>query len=213
MIWIHYFFRQIFEPAQNGNKCGRDRHRIGGALRCDFLLAEKVRNANEEGSSWKVASNKTHMWGTQNTFFSRSGVEINFSDVNIVTVVEHFLPREQIFANICSLGSFHFFDSCDKNLMGVFIFFDCCDKNLIVLSRQLLIPLNSSKDDNSFVIIFLFLKFEIFVLFLLPTVKKIVYILLERMLIFPSVLCSPRASPSGYKLHLRKNHAFLSLNI
>jgi hypothetical protein len=133
-----------------------------------------------------------------------------------VTEVEHFLPREQIFANTCSLGSFHFFDSCDKNLMGVFIFFDCCDKNLIVLSRQLLIPLNSSKDDNSFVIIFLFLKFEIFVLFLLPTVKKIVYILLERMLIFPSVLCSlcsPRASPSGYKLHLRKNHAFLSLNI
>jgi hypothetical protein len=123
-----------------------------------------------------------------------------------VTEVEHFLPR----ANICSLGSFHFFDSCDKNLMGVFIFFDCCDKNLIVLSRQLLIPLNSSKDDNSFVIILLFLKFEIFVLFLLPTVKKIV---LERMLIFPSVLCSPRASPSGYKLHLRKNHAFLSLNI
>jgi hypothetical protein len=136
-------------------------------------------------------------------FFSRSGVEINFSDVNIVTEVEHFLPRE----------SFHFFDSCDKNLMGVFIFFDCCDKNLIVLSRQLLIPLNSWKDDNSFVIIFLFLKFEIFVLFVLPTVKKIVYILLERMLIFPSVLCSPRASPSGYKLHLRKNHAFLSLNI
>jgi hypothetical protein len=130
-----------------------------------------------------------------------------------VTEVEHFLPREQIFANICSLGSFHFFDSCDKNLMGVFIFFDCCDKNLIVLSRQLLIPLNSSKDDNSFVIIFLFLKFEIFVLFLLPTVKKIVYILLKRMLIFPSVLCSPRASPSGYKLHLRKNHTFLSLNI
>jgi hypothetical protein len=132
-------------------------------------------------------------------FFSRSGVEINFSDVNIVTEVEHFLPREQIFANICSLGSFHFFDSCDKNL--------------IVLSRQLLIPLNSSKDDNSFVIIFLFLKFEIFVLFLLHTVKKIVYILLERMLIFPSVLCSPRASPSGYKLHLRKNHTFLSFNI
>jgi hypothetical protein len=93
-----------------------------------------------------------------NGIFSRSGVEINFSDVNIVTEVEHFLPREQIFANICSLGSFHFFDSCDKNL--------------IVLSRQLLIPLNSSKDDNSFVIIFLFLKFEIFVLFLLPTVKK-----------------------------------------
>jgi hypothetical protein len=147
------------------------------------------------------------------TVFSRSGVEINFSDVNIMTEVEHFLPREQIFANTCSLGSFHFFDSCDKNLMGVFIFFECCDKNLIVLSRQLLIPLNSSKDDNSFVIIFLFLKFEIFVLFLLPTVKKIVYILLERMLIFPSVLCSPRASPSGYKLHLRKNHAFLSLNI
>jgi hypothetical protein len=115
--------------------------------------------------------------------------------------------------SICSLGSFHFFDSCDKNLMEVFIFFDCCDKNLIVLSRQLLIPLNSSKDDNSFVIIFLFLKFEIFVLFLLPTVKKIIYILLERMLIFPSVLCSPRASSSGYKLHLRKNHAFLSLNI
>jgi hypothetical protein len=138
--------------------------------------------------------------------FSRSGVEINFSDVNIVTEVEHF-------QNICSLGSFHFFDSCNKNLMGVFIFFDCCDKNLIVLSRQLLILLNSSKDDNSFVIIFLFLKFEIFVLFLLPTVKKIVYILLERMLIFPSVLCSPRVSPSGYKLHLRKNHAFLSLNI
>jgi hypothetical protein len=61
MICIHYFFRQIFEPAQNGNKCGRDRHRIGGALRCDFLLAEKVRNANDEGSSWKSAANKTHM--------------------------------------------------------------------------------------------------------------------------------------------------------
>jgi hypothetical protein len=30
--------------------------------------------------------------------FSRSGVEINFSDVNVVTEVEHFLPREQIFA-------------------------------------------------------------------------------------------------------------------
>jgi hypothetical protein len=108
---------------------------------------------------------------------------------------------------VTEVEHFHFFDSCDKNLMGVFISFDCCDKNLIVLSRQLLISLNSSKDDNSFVIIFLFLKFEIFVLFLLPTVKKIVYILLERMLIFPS------ASPSGYKLHLRKNHAFLSLNI
>jgi hypothetical protein len=26
--------------------------------------------------------------------------KINFSDVNIVTEVEHFLPREQIFANI-----------------------------------------------------------------------------------------------------------------
>jgi hypothetical protein len=63
MICIHYFFRQIFEPAQNGNKCGRDRHRIGGALRCVFLLAEKkkVRNANDEGSSWKSAANKTHM--------------------------------------------------------------------------------------------------------------------------------------------------------
>jgi hypothetical protein len=61
VICLHYFFRQIFEPAQNGNKCGRDRHRIGGALRCDFLLAEKVRNANDEGSSWKSAANKTHM--------------------------------------------------------------------------------------------------------------------------------------------------------
>jgi hypothetical protein len=58
-------------------------------------------------------------YGRENNIFSRSGVEINFSDVNIVTEVEHFLPREQI----CSLGSFHFFDSCDKNLMGVFIFF------------------------------------------------------------------------------------------
>jgi hypothetical protein len=38
---IHYLFRQIFEPAQNGNKCGRDRHRSGGALGCVFLLAEK----------------------------------------------------------------------------------------------------------------------------------------------------------------------------
>jgi hypothetical protein len=35
------FSAKYFEPAQNGNKCGRDRHRIGGALRCDFLLAEK----------------------------------------------------------------------------------------------------------------------------------------------------------------------------
>jgi hypothetical protein len=72
--------------------------------------------------------------------------------------------------------------------MGVFIFFDCCDKNLIVLSRQLLIPLNSSKDDNSFVIIFLFLKFEIFVLFLLPTVKKIVYMLRTKTIIRPITL-------------------------
>jgi hypothetical protein len=61
MIWTHYFFRQIFEPAQNGNKCGRDRHRSGGALRCVFLLAEKVRNANGEGSSWKSTANKTHV--------------------------------------------------------------------------------------------------------------------------------------------------------
>jgi hypothetical protein len=60
---------------------------------------------------------------------------------------------------------------------------------------------------------FLILKIRDFCAVLLPTVKKIVYILLERMLIFPSVLCSPRASPSGYKLHLRKYHAFLSLNI
>jgi hypothetical protein len=126
-------------------------------------------NEQENGGNYNF---ENHYDDAQNNFFSRSGVEINFSDVNIVTEVEHFLPREQIFANTCSLGSFHFFDSCDKNLMGVFIFFDCCDKNLIVLSRQLLIPLNSSKDDNSFVIIFLFLKFEIFVLFLLPTVKK-----------------------------------------
>jgi hypothetical protein len=55
----------LFPPnirtCANGNKCGRDRHRIGGALRCDFLLAEKVRNANDEGSSWKSAANKTHM--------------------------------------------------------------------------------------------------------------------------------------------------------
>jgi hypothetical protein len=29
-----------------------------------------------------------------NIIFSRSGVEINFSDVNIVTEVEHLLPRE-----------------------------------------------------------------------------------------------------------------------
>jgi hypothetical protein len=92
---------------------------------------------------WKLRKMLIDTMGKVNKqVFSRSGVEINFSDVNIVTEVEHFLPREQIFANICSLGSFHFFDSCDKNLMGVFIFFDCCDKNLIVLSRQLLIPLN-----------------------------------------------------------------------
>jgi hypothetical protein len=53
---------------------------------------------------------------------------------------------------------------------------------------------------------FLFLKFEIFVLFLLPTVKKIVYILLERMLIFPSVLCTlgkiMHFSPSIYNILL-----------
>jgi hypothetical protein len=30
----------------------RDRHRSGGALRCVFILAEKVRNANDEG--WKL---------------------------------------------------------------------------------------------------------------------------------------------------------------
>jgi hypothetical protein len=63
MIWIHYFFRQIFEPAQNGNKCGRDRHRIGGALRCVFFWRKKVWNTNGEGSSRKSAANKTHMWG------------------------------------------------------------------------------------------------------------------------------------------------------
>jgi hypothetical protein len=40
-------FRQIFEPAQNGNKCG---HRSGGALRCVFLLA------NDKGSSRKSAA-------------------------------------------------------------------------------------------------------------------------------------------------------------
>jgi hypothetical protein len=33
-------------------------------------------------------------------FFSRSGVETNFSDVNVVTEVEHFLPREQIFVTV-----------------------------------------------------------------------------------------------------------------
>jgi hypothetical protein len=56
-----------------------------------------------------------YSFATHLLFFSRSGVETNFSDVNIVTEVEHFLPREQIFANTCSLGSFHFFYSCDKN--------------------------------------------------------------------------------------------------
>jgi hypothetical protein len=30
---------------------------------------EKVRNANDEGSSWKSAANKTHMWGTPNFYF------------------------------------------------------------------------------------------------------------------------------------------------
>jgi hypothetical protein len=66
-------FRQIFEPAQNGYKNGGDRHRSVGrdptlvvivieaegpypprTRRCVFLLAEKVRNANDEGSSWKI---------------------------------------------------------------------------------------------------------------------------------------------------------------
>jgi hypothetical protein len=44
-----------------------------------------------ENSQILTVSNKKYI-------FSRSGVEINFSDVNIVTEVEHFLPREQIFA-------------------------------------------------------------------------------------------------------------------
>jgi hypothetical protein len=55
-----------------------------------------------------------------------------------------------------------FFTIGSRNQL-LLMFFAKTDKNLIVLSRQLLIPLNSSKDDNSFVIIFLFLKFEIFV--------------------------------------------------
>jgi hypothetical protein len=110
-------------------------------------------------------------------------------------------------------------------LMGVFIFFDCCDKNLIVLSRQLLIPLNSSKDDNSFVIIFLFLKFEIFVLFLLPTVKKIVYYFWRECSFFPRCFVAlglrPLAtnctlgkimhfSPSIYNILLGAPHTFYS---
>jgi hypothetical protein len=60
-------------------------------------------------------------------------------------------------------------------------------------------------------------KFEIFVLFLFPTVKKIVYILLERMLIFPSVLCTNctlgkimHFSPSIYNI-LRGDQEGLSL--
>jgi hypothetical protein len=56
-----------------------------------------------------MSASGTKLYINKNNFFSRSGVEINFSDVNIVTEVEHFLPREQIFANTCSLGSFHFF--------------------------------------------------------------------------------------------------------
>jgi hypothetical protein len=31
----------MFEPAQNDNKCGRDRHRSGGALRCVFSFGGK----------------------------------------------------------------------------------------------------------------------------------------------------------------------------
>jgi hypothetical protein len=37
----------------------------------------------------------THfLTGYINSYFSRSEVEINFSDVKVVTEVEHFLPRE-----------------------------------------------------------------------------------------------------------------------
>jgi hypothetical protein len=77
-------FRQIFEPAQNGNKCGRDRHRIGGALRCDFLLAEKVRNANGEGSSWKSAAKKKHTCEGRKIPFIKNACN-NFDEKEIET--------------------------------------------------------------------------------------------------------------------------------
>jgi hypothetical protein len=42
----------LFPPniriCENGNKCGRDRHRSGGALRCVFLLAEKGSELDSE---------------------------------------------------------------------------------------------------------------------------------------------------------------------
>jgi hypothetical protein len=102
------------------------------------LTIIRLNGSKEIGQTNNIKTKELPKWEQRlnKRIFSRSGVEINFSDVNIVTEVEHFLPREQIFANTCSLGSFHFFDSCDKNLMGVFIFLTvvtkiqlCCQGN------------------------------------------------------------------------------------
>jgi hypothetical protein len=45
MIYLHYFF------PPNIRTCAKLIHRRGGALCCVLLLAEKVRNANDEGFS------------------------------------------------------------------------------------------------------------------------------------------------------------------
>jgi hypothetical protein len=57
---LHTSFRQIFEPAQTETNVVVIVIEAERALRCDFLLAEKVRNANDEGSSWKSTANKTN---------------------------------------------------------------------------------------------------------------------------------------------------------
>jgi hypothetical protein len=63
-----------------------------------FNMSDSERNLLK--SALGISSNLLYLplVSGDNNFFSRSGVEINFSDVNIVTEVEHFLPREQIFA-------------------------------------------------------------------------------------------------------------------
>jgi hypothetical protein len=134
-------------------------------------------------------------------FFSRSGVEINFSDVNIVTEVGH------------SLGSFHFFWQLWQKSNGSFHFFWLLwqKSNCVVKATT-----NSIKFIERWQLIchhFFILKIWDFCAVSTPYREKNSIYTSGGMLIFPSVLCSPRASPSGYKLHLRKNHAFLSLNI
>jgi hypothetical protein len=101
LFQIVCFFQRLFSP--------------GFHLNAWYIISCEVYSI-ARGSSSRATKHRGEniilLESVHTNFFSRSGVEINFSDVNIVTEVEHLLPREfsffwQLWQK--SNESFHFF--------------------------------------------------------------------------------------------------------